>query len=515
MSRTEKIAKAANEQFDVLIIGGGITGAGIFLRCCQNGLKTLLIDAADFASGTSSRSAKMIHGGLRYLQYMQIKLVKEALKEREHLLQLYPHLVKPLPFLMPIYHSRLTVGKMKIGLFGYDRLADSSILPKHKRLGREAIQKQYPMLKQEGLKGGFYYYDAMTNDARLTNEVIMEAEELGGTAINYLSVEAFEKEQDQVTSIHVKDQLTGEIMCVKAEHYISATGIWTDELLEKIGQPKEKIMLPSKGIHLVVDGARFPKEDVLLIPCDDKRMLWICPWVDSLVIIGTTDTVYHGELREPGADHQEVKYILENVNRSLEGIQLNEDDILSIYSGLRPLIDEKKDSASNKVSRDYKIWWEEENVLMIAGGKLTSFLSMADHILKELATKRSVDLKLVSEHQSIKLDSVLEQKWGIHAPKMEQILEEKANYGDVLLSGLAYRVADVVYYVRYQNAHKISDVLTRRMAITYRMKELDGSLVEKVADIMQKELNWTSAKRAQRIMDYSDHWKTLHPLLKT
>ena len=512
MSRDHNIEKAKSEHFDVIIIGGGITGAGIFLRCCQNGLKALLIDSNDFASGTSSRSAKMIHGGLRYLQYMQIKLVKEALKEREHLLQLYPHLIKPLPFLMPIYNSRLTVGKMKVGLFGYDQLASSSILPKHKRLSKDSVIKQYPMLKKEGLKGGFYYYDAITNDARLTNEVIMEASELGGIAINYLSATSFEKEKERIFAIAAKDQLTGEEFPIKAEHYISATGVWTDEILEKLNHQEEKMMLPGKGIHLVMDGSRFPEKDVLLIPCDDKRMLWICPWVDGLVIIGTTDTAYQGDLREPGATQQDVDYVLDNLNKSLSGIQVSKEDILSIYSGLRPLIDEKKESESNKVSRDYKIWWEKENLLMIAGGKLTSFLSMADNMLKELATKRTFTIKQNITKQASKPIGNLAEKWGVNANKVEGILQEDSNYSRVLIEGLDYLEADVIFYIRYQNAQKLSDVLTRRMSITYRMKVIDDALVKRVANIMQKELNWTEAKRAQRIIDFEAHWKTLHPL---
>lgn len=515
MYRAQNIEKAKSEHFDIVIIGGGITGAGIFLRSCQNGLKVLLIDSADFASGTSSRSAKMIHGGLRYLQYMQIQLVKEALIERERLLKLFPHLVKPLPFVMPVYHSSLGLIKMEIGLTGYDKLADSSILPKHHRLGKDEMIKQYPLYKKEGLKGGFYYLDAITDDARLTNEVVMNASELGGIAINYLSAQNFEIKEEKINSITVNDELTGEKFSIKADHFISATGIWTDDILEKIEHQEEKMMLPAKGIHLVMDGAPFPKKAALLIPCDDKRMLWICPWMDGLVIIGTTDTPYQGNLREPGANNQDVQYILENLNNSLSGIHLTEDDILSIFSGLRPLINEKNESNIVKVSRDYKIWWEKENLLMIAGGKFTSFLSMADNTLKEYATRKSINIQQRSNEQAPKSKNSLEEKWGIHASKIEQIFQENTGNNDLLLEGLNYQIADIIFYIRYQHAQKLSDVLTRRMTITYRMKTINKSLVEKVAAVMQKELNWTDAKKVQRIMDYSDHWKTLHPLTKS
>ena len=230
------------------------------------------------------------------------------------------------------------------------------------------------MLKKEGLKGGFYYYDALTNDARLTNEVIMDACDLGGIAINYLAATAFQKEEGAISSITVKDQISGNEFQVNSQYFISAAGVWTDEILNYLEDQKAPMMLPGKGIHLVVDGARFPKKDVLIIPCTDKRFLWICPWVDGLVIIGATDTPYRGALREPGATKEDVNYILSNVNQHLQGFELTEKDILSVYSGLRPLIDEEGADNSAKVSRDYKIWWEKENLLMIAGGKFTSFL---------------------------------------------------------------------------------------------------------------------------------------------
>jgi glycerol-3-phosphate dehydrogenase len=509
MSRFKQIAIAKNGHFDVVIIGGGITGAGIFFRCCQNGLKTLLIDADDFASGTSSRSAKMIHGGLRYLQNLQVKLVKEALHEREQLLQMFPHLVKPLPFLMPIYDSKFSLLKMKIGLTGYDQLANSSMLPKHKMLGKKEVMVQYPMLKKEGLEGAFYYFDALTNDARLTNEVIMNGCNLGGIALNYVSAKSFQSEKEKITSITAKDEISGEEFQLKADHFIAAAGVWTDEILNQLSTRKEKMMLPGKGIHLVVDGARFPKKDVLIVPCTDKRFLWICPWVDGLVIIGATDTPYHGELREPGATSDDVQYILQNVNRNLEGIQLSEADILSVYSGLRPLIDEKGATNSVKVSRDYKIWWEKENLLMIAGGKFTSFLSMADHLLQELSSK--VKLKTAENTEITKPDNkqTLSSKWGASAGKMSAILAENEKNHQFIIEGLEYQFADVIFYIRHQHALKLSDILTRRMAISYRLKKVNQDWLNQIATVMQLELNWSENQKEQAMLEYMQHWEIL------
>ncbi len=509
--RAEKIAAAKSDHFDIVIIGGGITGAGIFLKCCQQGLKTLLIDANDFASGTSSRSAKMVHGGLRYLQYMQIRLVKEALKERENLLQLYPHLVKPLPFLMPIYGSRFSILKMSIGLSGYDKLAESSILPKHKMFKKRRIVADYPMLKKDGLVGGLYYYDAITNDARLTNEVIMEGCELGGVALNYVEAEKFESDSKAVKSIRCNDLLNDQQFEITANNYISATGVWTDEILTKLNQNASKMMLPGKGIHIVVDGEKFPDQDVLIIPCTDKRFLWICPWVDGLVIIGSTDTPYEGDLREPGTTQEDVDYILQNINNYLEGFAISESDILSIFSGLRPLIDEQKDKDnSSKVSRDYKVWWEKENLLMIAGGKLTSFLSMADQVMSYIAVKTKFKEVSNEKYDKFNESDHLTKRWGKHAPKVKALLEEDPTRNQKLVESLDYQIADIIYYIRFQNAEKLSDILSRRMALTYRMKKINTKLVDTVADTMQKELNWSEDVKQLRIKDFELHWQTLH-----
>jgi glycerol-3-phosphate dehydrogenase len=376
-------------------------------------------------------------------------------------------------------------------------------------LSKKAISTQYPMLKNEGLKGGFYYYDALTNDARLTNEVIMEACALGGVAINYLAAKAFHKQGDKISSITVKDAISGDEFQVNSDFFISAAGVWTDEILHHLDQQKAPMMLPGKGIHLVVDGARFPEKDVLLIPCTDKRFIWICPWVDGLVIIGATDTPYHGALREPGATQEDIDYVLHNVNQHLQGFQLTEQEILSVFSGLRPLIDEQGAENSTKVSRDYKIWWERANLLMIAGGKFTSFLSMADHLLDQLSSK--VKLNEAKEFQLPRIDknNYLSNKWGNSAMKVKAILDENPDNHAFLVEGLDYQLADFIFYIRYQHAQKLSDILTRRMSITYRLKTVDEAWLKPLAKIMQQELGWTETQMGNAIQEYKVHWETL------
>ncbi|MCP4123264.1 MAG: glycerol-3-phosphate dehydrogenase/oxidase [Bacteroidetes bacterium] len=493
MYRKDKIQNASNETFDVAIIGGGITGAGIFLRCCEQGLKTILVDQSDFAAGTSSRSAKMIHGGLRYLEHFQVKLVKEALTEREHLLNNYPHLVRPLPFLMPIYGSAFDLMKMKVGLTGYDALAGSSKLPKHKSFGKREILKKYPMLRGKGLKGGIYYYDALTNDALLTNEVIMQACNLGGVALNYMDVEEIDISDTTVETLSCRDGLSGEEVKVSAKHFISAAGIWTDEVVAKAGAERESIMKPSKGIHLVLDGERFPPEDVLIIPTSDDRFLWICPWLEGLVLIGTTDTAFEGDLGEPGCTDHDIDYILSNINNYLDGIQLTREDILSAFSGLRPLLNEEGAENTSKMSRDYKIWWKNENLLVIAGGKLTSFLSMADKVVEKLAER------------SDKLFDIQPPETKIAADSLKEYLDKEGS------TDLETRIR---FFVTHQHAEKIEDVLTRRLIASYRMRALDNDLVKSVADVMAEELNWSDETKSSRIEDYRKHWEHMHPHIK-
>ena len=491
MLRKDKIEQASREKFDVAIIGGGITGAGIFLRCCQNGLKTILLDQSDFASGTSSRSAKMIHGGLRYLEHLQIKLIREALLEREHLLNLYPHLVKPLSYLMPIYGSALTKVKMKVALTGYDALAGSSSLPKYQSLSKKEVNQKYPMLRSRNLKGGVYYYDAITNDARLTNEVIMQASDMGGVAINYMDVKNIHVSEDTVESLQCRDGLDGTKIQVIANHVISAAGIWTDEVVSKAGAEKRPIMKPSKGIHLVVDKKKFPVEDTLVMTCNDGRYVWIFPWLEDLAIIGTTDTPYEGELREPGSTDEDINYLLSNLNNFLEGVQITKRDILSVYSGLRPLLNEEG-MDPDKMSRDYRIWWKNNNLLVIAGGKLTSFLSMADKVLEKLVERTG--------------NTLLEKNGEVDDPVTKDPLKsfmDKVGNQDF--------DTKLRFFVQNQNAEKIEDVLTRRMVNSYAMQKYDESLVNEVADVMGVELNWSEEVKQKRKIDYQEHWKTMHP----
>ncbi|HRB92370.1 MAG TPA: glycerol-3-phosphate dehydrogenase/oxidase, partial [Chitinophagales bacterium] len=468
MKRAYNIQRATSELFDVVVIGGGITGAGIALTAAKKGWKTLIIDKHDFSFGTSSRSAKMIHGGLRYLQHLQIKLVKEALHEREHLLKEYPHLVKPQPFFMPIYKSRLSKIKLGIGLSGYDYLTGESSMPKHSEIELEEIKEKFPQLKTDSMLGGFVYYDAKTNDARLTNEVIQEATDLGAVAINYFELIEFKKNENSISSIICKDKISNFTQQIKSKVFISATGIWTDDLMHTFNpNENKKFMQPSKGIHLIMSAEHFPKDCVLLLPTSngDGRMLWCMPWDDNLNIVGTTDTDYTESNEEIPVLENEVNYILNSVNAQLKEKQLTHQDILSVFAGIRPLLNDAENKKSKDRSRDYQLWWNNDNMLTISGGKLTSFLSMAEKAVETIEEKHII---AANGNNEIKINTLIDRfkhRYGIkNATLIANIARDNENITHNF-EKYPYCMAEILFFIQHQHAQKLDDILTRRTLI--------------------------------------------------
>jgi glycerol-3-phosphate dehydrogenase len=523
MLRKETLPQLSSTKFDVAIIGGGITGAGLYLKACEAGLKAVILDKNDFASGTSSRSSKLIHGGLRYLQYLQIKLVYEGLHERENLLERFPHLVKPQPFFMPIYHSTMNRVKFSVGLTGYDMLSGKSSMPKHTAITVEEIHQQFPQVKKEGLKGGFLYFDARTNDARLTTEVIQMGTELGGTAVNYMEVCGFEEQDNKIQKLKCHDVLLDEHYEVSAKLVISATGVWTDDTLQRFRTQQKIYMKPSKGVHILVPGHYLPREAVLILPSaeGDGRFVWSVPWDDNLNVIGTTDTEFMNSPDHLVTEAEEVKYLLSSVNAYLEdGNQLTEDDILSTYAGLRPLLnDEKEDSESTSRSRDYDIWWNNNNFLTIAGGKLTSFLSMADTCLEEARgkmpylfsdKKAAKIMRLSQKHINHPLYYYFKEKFGPYAPVLVDILNESPGNSERLDPKYIYTITGMRFYIRHQNAVTLDDILTRRTIISFSMQNWDQPLIDRLCGVFAEELGWDKQEIVRQQALYREQWEIMH-----
>ncbi|MBS2771150.1 FAD-dependent oxidoreductase [Anoxybacillus rupiensis] len=382
--RQEILREVAGKTFDVIIIGGGITGAGIALDATARGMSAVLFEMQDFAAGTSSRSTKLVHGGLRYLKQLEVKLVAEVGKERAIVYENGPHVTSPEWMLLPIYKGG-TFGKWStsIGLRIYDYLADVKKSERRTMLTASQTMEKEPLLKQEGLLGGGYYVEYRTDDARLTIEVMKKAVECGAKALNYAKVNAFIYEKGRAVGVSVVDQITGKSYQVFAKKIINATGPWVDTLREKDHSLKGKHLILSKGIHLVFDKSRFPLKQAIYFDTSDGRMVFAIPR-DGKTYVGTTDTFYEGDLAHPKMTVEDRDYLLRAIHDMFPTVGITAEDVESSWAGLRPLIHEVGKSPS-EISRKDEIWTADSGVITIAGGKLTGYRKMAETIVDRVA----------------------------------------------------------------------------------------------------------------------------------
>ncbi len=399
--RPALIQRLRTEVFDLLVVGGGITGAGIARDAALRGLQVALIERGDFAVGTSSRSTKLIHGGLRYLEMGDVPLVFEAVRERQRLLQLAPHLARPQSFILPVQgHVKHSVFKLDVGLTVYDMLAAGSGVMPHRAVRHKALLRMEPLLKSKDLAGGVRYFDAMTDDARLVMANVRGAFEAGAVTLSQLDFLQPRLGKDgKVMGAEVCDQRTGEHLPVAARLVVAAAGPWTDEVLRrwKGGSPIPPLM-PSKGVHVVVPRARLPLTHAVMMTSPlDGRVVFALPWPHATVI-GTTDTAYQGPLDEPACTHEDAAYLIATTNGCLQsqGDPLQLTDIISTWAGIRPLVAQAGHSVY-KTSREHVIASDPRGLVAIAGGKLTTYRVMAeqtvDAALKLLPPARVAECK--------------------------------------------------------------------------------------------------------------------------
>ncbi|UFJ43419.1 glycerol-3-phosphate dehydrogenase/oxidase [Brevibacillus humidisoli] len=384
MRRSEITARLRETTFDLLVIGGGITGAGIALDAAARGMKTALVEMQDFAAGTSSRSTKLVHGGLRYLKQLEIKMVAEVGRERAIVYENGPHVTTPEWMLLPIYRGG-TFGRFStsLGLWLYDYLAAVKGSERRKMLSaRETLEKE-PLLKREGLLGGGYYVEYRTDDARLTIEVLKAAAAQGAAALNYTKVEDFRYEQGRLIGVTVLDQLNGETYPIYAKKIVNAAGPWVDSLREKDNSKHGKTLQLSKGIHLVIDQHRFPLGQAVYFDTPDGRMVFAIPR-DGKTYVGTTDTFYDGDTAHPRMTAADRDYVIEAINFMFPDIKITATDVESSWSGVRPLIYEAGKTAS-EISRKDEIWQSKSGLITIAGGKLTGYRKMAETVVDLVA----------------------------------------------------------------------------------------------------------------------------------
>lgn len=386
--RHEYLEQMAAQKLDVLVIGGGITGAGIALDAQTRGLRTGLLEMQDFAGGTSSRSTKLVHGGLRYLKQLEIGVVAEVGKERAIVYENGPHVTTPEWMLLPIYEGG-TFGKFStsLGLRVYDFLAGVKKNERRSMLNAQETQAKEPLLKPQGLKGGGYYVEYRTDDARLTIEVMKAAVQHGALAVNYAKVEQFLCEQGRLTGVLAKDQVSGDSFEIRARHIINAAGPWVDTLREKDGSKQGKTLHLSKGVHLVFSQRRFPLKQAIYFDTPDGRMMFAIPR-DHKTYIGTTDTNYSGDLINPRFTEEDKAYILKAANEMFPGTKLTDEDVESSWAGLRPLIHQEGKSPS-EISRRDEIFVSASGLISMAGGKLTGYRKMAETVVDLVAKQRA------------------------------------------------------------------------------------------------------------------------------
>lgn len=493
MNRNESLKKAINTQeFDLIVIGGGATGMGCAVDAASRGLKTLLLEQQDFGKGTSSRSTKLIHGGLRYLQQGNIKLVKEALKERGLLCQNAPHLVGHRKFVIPLYHY-YEGPFYGAGLKLYDALAGSLGLESSEFLSKDRTIKAIPQIKQEGLKGGLVYYDGQFDDARLLITLAHTAEDLGAICLNYIQVIDLIKENGLVCGVIAINSSTGESLSFRSKGVINATGVFADGI-RRVDFPESSLMMaPSQGVHLVLDSTFLNQDSALLVPkTEDGRVLFMVPWYDK-VLVGTTDTLKEHIELEPKPLDFEIDFILSESAKYLTKPPKRED-VLSVFTGLRPLV-RQQSKASKALSRDHVIEVSSSNLITVVGGKWTTYRKMAEDTIDHSFKILNLD-SIASRTEHLKLHGYLKTKdpkdplsnYGTDLEIIKQIAKENSEFEKLIHPKLPYTQAEVVFAVRFEKALHLEDVLSRRLRALLLDAQSTIECAPLVCKIMMKEL---------------------------
>ena len=514
--------RLGSEQFDVVVIGGGVVGAGAALDAATRGLTVAMVEARDFASGTSSRSSKMFHGGLRYLEQLEFGLVREALHERElSLTTLAPHLVKPLPFLFPLTKRWWERPYIAAGIFLYDRLGGAKSVPGQKHLTKAGALRLAPGLKRSSLIGGIRYYDTVVDDARHTMTVARTAAHYGAVVRSSTQVVALLREGDRVVGVRVRDSENGEVTEVRGHVVVNATGVWTDEIQALSKQRGRFRVRASKGVHIVVPRDRIVSE-VAIILRTERSVLFVIPW-GTHWIIGTTDTEWNLDLAHPAATKVDIDYILDHVNTVL-ATPLTYDDIDGVYAGLRPLLAGERDDTS-KLSREHAVAVPAPGLVAIAGGKYTTYRVMGEDAIDaasefvpaRVAPSITEKVPLLGADGYFALVNQAERVgayYGLHPYRVRHLLDR---YGSLIGEVLAmaedkpellgpiteapvYLKVEAVYATAAEGALHLEDIMARRMRISIEYPHRGVDCALEVAEVVAPILGW-DADDIQREVD--------------
>ncbi|MDH3457955.1 MAG: glycerol-3-phosphate dehydrogenase/oxidase [Gemmatimonadota bacterium] len=529
LTRAANLEAMAAEPVDLLVIGGGITGAGIARDASMRGIRTALVEMGDFAAGTSSRSSRLVHGGLRYLEHRHLKLVFEACRERRALLRIAPHLVWPRSFLFPIHEgSRLSMWKLEAGLVLYDLLALLRNVRLHRMLSKRALLQAEPGLRPRGLKGGARYFDAQCDDARLTLANVRDAHRHRAIVANYARAEQLELAGGQVGGARITDLVTGTTRLVRARVVVNAAGPWSDEVrLPDGGVPA---LRRTKGVHIVVPKRALGNhEAITFISPIDGRVMFIVPW-GELTYIGTTESELDGGPGEVRASGEDVIYVLRSANALFPDARLGPEDVLATWAGVRPLVRQDDTADPAAVSREHVIIESENGLLSIVGGKLTTYRSMAaemvDRIARQLHERdgRAVPARAPTHREPLPggesrdLDVVataaitdgfseavafhLAHTYGSEAPAVARLALSEPKLNEPVVPGHTTLWAELLHAMRREMAITLSDLLIRRTHLFYAAPKAVLEMAPIIADLAVREMEWDGARREAELAAY-------------
>jgi glycerol-3-phosphate dehydrogenase len=497
-----------NEPWDFLVIGGGATGLGVAVDAAARGYSTLLVEQHDFAKGTSSRSTKLVHGGVRYLKQGNISLVLEALRERGLLCENAPHLVHHLSFIVPIY-SWWEGPFYGIGMKIYDRLAGKLGLSPSEVLSREETLKRIPTLEPEGLQRGVAYFDGQFDDSRLAVNLAQTIFDLGGVAVNYMPVVSLIKEDDLIAGAVVTDLESGTEHRIRASVVINATGVFSDGVRKLDQADAKSVIAASQGAHVVLPKSFLPGKSAIMVPhTPDGRVLFAVPWHDC-VVVGTTDIPVDNIELEPMPMDEEIGFILTNASKYLSK-RPSREDVLSVYAGLRPLVKVGDAKSTAALSRDHTILISNSGLLTIAGGKWTTYRKMAQDAVEQAETLAGFEERpCKTEHLQIhgwttqKISRPNLRVYGADAPAIEEIADETPELREKIHPELPYIGAEVVWAVREEMARTVEDVLSRRTRALLLGARASMEAAPRVAALIAKETNRDKAWEAKAVQEYN------------
>lgn len=543
--RLSTLRAMAERDLDILVIGGGITGAGVALDAASRGYRVGLVEQADFASGTSSRSTKLVHGGIRYLPQLDFSLVREALVERARLVANAPHLVRPLPFLVPFYQGlRRPLGirlpspgqpllplAMNMGLWLYDRLAGRMVLMRHRPVSVAEALHLFPHLRRDGLRRASLYYDAQTDDARLTVAVLRTAAAHGALCINYARATALVREGGRVSGVEVQDQVSGERLRVRARWVVNATGVWAGEVARLAGAGGAIELTLSKGVHLVLPRELVGLGDAALVlpETEDGRLAFVVPW-EGRAILGTTDTPYAGSMEDPPVTDDDVAYLLRHARRFLH-VELEPGDLVAAYAGLRPLVSSGGRSAD--ISRRHAVVRHEPGFVSIIGGKLTTYRQMAqdvvDLVAREDGTSADGSVRAVGPCRTARLPLVgaqapgswpmlvrdavraglppelagrLLRRYGSEMERILALIHDDPSLARPLAPGVPCIGAEVVYACHVTMPVHLEDMMVRRLRLALLEPRAGEQVARSVAALMARALEWPADRMEAELERY-------------